>query len=294
MVTANFQDFVTVGQCGAMLIMYIYVTVAMGRILWQMFKRRKDVASNFTPTLIFHIFMWFIAGITGVVCNAYHVIAFHSDKPYAITPYFWVNIPNFTAIFCAVTAGIFLVIDRICMVSLKPSRYDRIKSRLLIFDIISVSATLIVGIILYIAFGKAGNAYVFTMRCGISSNGVAFTILYRYVLEVIYSILGVVCLLLLRKFNKNLGKLMQTDNNQHKGEAMVKFTIYTNIFVETIPCFLGYLFMDILHIPVQNYLGVFTRVFAIINGTICAWKYTKSLKMMDNTQRVGNHTRSVH
>uniref|UniRef100_A0A7E4UNJ6 G_PROTEIN_RECEP_F1_2 domain-containing protein n=1 Tax=Panagrellus redivivus TaxID=6233 RepID=A0A7E4UNJ6_PANRE len=244
MVSASFTDVITVGECAVMLIMYIYVTIATAWILWRMFKRRKYVASNFTPTLIFHIFMWFVAAITGVVCNAYSVLAFHPDKPYPIMPYFWTNIPNFTAIFAAITAGIFLVIDRICMVAIKPGRYIHLKTPLLIVDIIFVVVTLITGIILYVVSAKSDDDYCYNMGCAISMSGVSFTILYRYILEVIYTLLGVFCLLLLRKFNNKVGKILQNDKNMHKGEAIVKFTIYTNIFVETIPLFIGYLFMD--------------------------------------------------
>uniref|UniRef100_A0A7E4UMP5 G_PROTEIN_RECEP_F1_2 domain-containing protein n=1 Tax=Panagrellus redivivus TaxID=6233 RepID=A0A7E4UMP5_PANRE len=193
MASANITAYVTVGECGAMLIMYIYVTVAMGRILWRMFKRRKDVASNFTPTLIFHIFMWFVAAITGIVCNAYTVLAFNLDKPYPIMLFFWTNIPNFSTIFAAITAGIFLVIDRICMVTIKPARYIHVKTPLLILDVAFVVGTLIAGMAFYLISGaKEENDYCWNMACAINQFGVSFTILYRYILEVVYTLLDFV------------------------------------------------------------------------------------------------------
>uniref|UniRef100_A0A7E4ZYW1 G_PROTEIN_RECEP_F1_2 domain-containing protein n=1 Tax=Panagrellus redivivus TaxID=6233 RepID=A0A7E4ZYW1_PANRE len=231
---------------------------------------------------MFHIFMWEVTAITGIVNNLYMVIDFHPDEAYPIVPFFWTNIPNISAVYAVITAGIFLVIERICIITVSPGTYIHLRIPLVILDIIAAFGTFAAGMTFFLVSGiKTENAYCWNLSCAFNSFGLAFTIIYRYILEVIYTLFGVVCLIALRRYNKHLGKNVRTNK---VGEAVVRFTIYTNLFVESIPLLISFLCINAFNIPIQNYVGAITRVFAIINGAICAWKYTASIKKILNNQ----------
>uniref|UniRef100_A0A914P721 Uncharacterized protein n=1 Tax=Panagrolaimus davidi TaxID=227884 RepID=A0A914P721_9BILA len=134
-------------------------------------------------------------------------------------------------------------------------------------------------LIVYIYTRNYQNLSVcWSFGCLMTSAVQQIHIIYKLILSFVHLITAVLCFYILHKFNSNTA----TGNRSKVGESIVIFTIFAEILSDTLPHFLSFIVVNLLNINLNQYLGSYLRIAICLDGFLCSWKYSSSLRPLFN------------